>query len=266
MVFHKYTWLRGTIESNTKAELISVYALWLELANESIKKSGIIQTKNHLARSNSHMVISSYPNSDSDVDMDTVALLNVDEREEAAEDLCIPSDDVFMAIDDNMNLSNLLSFVSGVEINVSSTTNHNNQDYYLNSSNASSKSSTSRRDDGPMNTAARLSLNYDDDEMDEDIQYYDCETGGIAPTPLGKSASFIFSQVEELNELFVKNNEDRNNKSGIRVSDNSTKDTAITVVETVIVLMQFSYWKVIIISLYYICFSYSYSGPQLLQS
>ena len=37
--FHKYTWLQGTIDSNTKAELIEVYELWLESAQESLRKA-----------------------------------------------------------------------------------------------------------------------------------------------------------------------------------------------------------------------------------
>lgn len=38
-LFHKSTWLQGTIESNTKAELIGVYELWLESAQESLRRS-----------------------------------------------------------------------------------------------------------------------------------------------------------------------------------------------------------------------------------
>ena len=37
--FHKSTWLQGTIESNTTAELIGVYALWLESAQDTLRRS-----------------------------------------------------------------------------------------------------------------------------------------------------------------------------------------------------------------------------------
>ena len=37
--FHKYTWLQGTIESNTKAELIEMYELWLQSAQESLRRA-----------------------------------------------------------------------------------------------------------------------------------------------------------------------------------------------------------------------------------
>ncbi len=37
--FHKYTWLQGTIESNTKAELIEMYELWLGSAQESLRRA-----------------------------------------------------------------------------------------------------------------------------------------------------------------------------------------------------------------------------------
>jgi hypothetical protein len=36
--FHKSTWLQGTIESNTKAELIGVYELWLQSAQRTIRR------------------------------------------------------------------------------------------------------------------------------------------------------------------------------------------------------------------------------------
>jgi hypothetical protein len=35
--FHKSTWLQGTIESNTKAELLEVFDLWLEAVNHQIR-------------------------------------------------------------------------------------------------------------------------------------------------------------------------------------------------------------------------------------
>ena len=37
--FLKSTWLQGTIESNTKAELIEVYELWLQMAQETLRRS-----------------------------------------------------------------------------------------------------------------------------------------------------------------------------------------------------------------------------------
>jgi hypothetical protein len=38
-VFHKSTWLQSTIESNTKAELIGIYELWLECAQDSLRRA-----------------------------------------------------------------------------------------------------------------------------------------------------------------------------------------------------------------------------------
>lgn len=37
--FLKSTWLQGTIESNTKAELIEVYELWLQSAQLTIRRN-----------------------------------------------------------------------------------------------------------------------------------------------------------------------------------------------------------------------------------
>lgn len=36
--FHKSTWLQGTIESNTKAELVGVYELWVQSAQHTVRR------------------------------------------------------------------------------------------------------------------------------------------------------------------------------------------------------------------------------------
>jgi hypothetical protein len=41
--FHKSTWLKGTIESNTKAELLGVYELWYVSANDHLISCDINQ-------------------------------------------------------------------------------------------------------------------------------------------------------------------------------------------------------------------------------
>jgi hypothetical protein len=40
VVFHKSTWLQGTIQANTKAELMGVYELWQSAAEEHLKTIG----------------------------------------------------------------------------------------------------------------------------------------------------------------------------------------------------------------------------------
>lgn len=62
IIFHKYTWLQGTIVSNTKAELTSVYDLWFKFAKEHIQHVSL-KTKDHQLEKNvpndSQMQISS---------------------------------------------------------------------------------------------------------------------------------------------------------------------------------------------------------------
>lgn len=43
--FLKSTWLQGTIESNTRAELLTVYELWLVSAEEHLQQIMIIRQK-----------------------------------------------------------------------------------------------------------------------------------------------------------------------------------------------------------------------------
>lgn len=45
VVFHKYTWLQGTIESNTKAELVDVYDRWIEFAHLHIRSKNIARSE-----------------------------------------------------------------------------------------------------------------------------------------------------------------------------------------------------------------------------
>lgn len=45
IAFHKYTWLEGTIFSNTKSELIDVYGLWHATALEHLASNGLLLPK-----------------------------------------------------------------------------------------------------------------------------------------------------------------------------------------------------------------------------
>lgn len=236
MVFHKYTWLRGTIESNTKAELITVYEQWLMLANECITKRKIHSKLSSNTITTHNIYNNIYNNihnfNEENIEIDYLSDINIEE-EEAAEDVCIPSDDVFMAIDENINLANLLSFVSGVDINNNANTSHTNS--ISNNMNNNYKIDQSR---------VSSSLFYEDDDMDEDLQFYDCETEGttqqhtINITALKNNSSSINTQVEELNGIF------EDDPSSDRQSNYFTRDTAISIVETGFVLVQFTYWKV----------------------
>ena len=73
--FLKSTWLQGTIESNTRAELLTVYDLWLCSAEEYLLNDNIIIIQNNdndndnftlhsnLSHNNTHNVPSNYNNS-----------------------------------------------------------------------------------------------------------------------------------------------------------------------------------------------------------
>ena len=49
VIFHKSTWLQGTIESNTKAELIGIFELWSNKAKNHIYRLSTNNTKQELA-------------------------------------------------------------------------------------------------------------------------------------------------------------------------------------------------------------------------
>eukprot|EP01040_Poterioochromonas_malhamensis_P004114 gene4114-4404_t len=54
--FHKSTWLQGTIESNTKAELLEVFEQWYEAVNHQIRT---VETKRYLQKSSNHNLMRS---------------------------------------------------------------------------------------------------------------------------------------------------------------------------------------------------------------
>lgn len=54
--FFKSTWLQGTIESNTKAELIGVYELWREFANATLRLALDRKKANALALSSDNLL------------------------------------------------------------------------------------------------------------------------------------------------------------------------------------------------------------------
>ena len=170
VVFHKFTWLKSTIEANTKSELITVYDKWLAYARETLKKrKQLFAQQNQIMSKTSNIC-----NLSTSLQLESASneLQYENLEQPAAEDLCIPPDDVFMAMDENMNLSNILSFVSGVSVNISKPDNNG------------TTNGSSRMSDIDINMPATDF--YSDDNgysygygyaSDDDLQFFDCDEG-----------------------------------------------------------------------------------------
>lgn len=172
--FYKTTWLQGTIESNTKAELIGVYEKWLEVAKKLLKKTG---------RGN-----------------------NFDESKAS-------KGKGFVTFDEDRSLGNLISLVSDAALNSHLHDHNSNEDY---------------------------------PSEDEDMLFYDCEDGSshedrplLPLTPASRGRTTLPVSKELKNIL-----ESKNATHGGSVPFQSSRDLAVDVVETLIVLAQFSYWKI----------------------
>ena len=70
VIFHKSTWLQGTIESNTKAELIGVFELWSKKAQNHIQR--IKKNKSTTKLELEALGIGSSSNSNSNIDIKTL--------------------------------------------------------------------------------------------------------------------------------------------------------------------------------------------------
>eukprot|EP01038_Epipyxis_sp_PR26KG_P017504 gene17504-24246_t len=88
--FLKSTWLQGTIESNTKAELLGVFELWYEAANMYIRESMDGNNKGKIAYSKSFSTINNndmFPvlissHSQDEISQESAGLLSEDDMEE----------------------------------------------------------------------------------------------------------------------------------------------------------------------------------------
>lgn len=272
LIFHKSTWLRGTIESNTQAELVTVYQKWLACAKETIWQ---LQP--------SPMLPPNAPNTLLNMSNSNLIAGGSMQAELAAEDLCIPSDELFLAIDDNINLSNVLSFVSGVEVHDSNNVLPTNR--RIRSINDFSGNSDcipgSNNLDGNVNTTSYSLGEHMDIEYgsDEELMFYDCDDGFsergssqklpnffrsfsyTSGTPRGnpdylsggttpKGSYRNIPTPTELRNHYYENNINQihgrhhHEFAGPGGEHYSSRDIAVNIVETCFVLVQYSYWQV----------------------
>lgn len=202
--FYKSTWLQGTIESNTKAELITVYEKWHQLAKQHLRQRQAFNSSTQQS-SKSPQLVSQAAKLPRDLpSLDS----SKDERKSG-----------FMSIDEDVSLGNLITYVSEGQIAAKIALND-------------AKSSVS---------LSSLNRNQDDFMYgsDDDLLFYDCEEGGEREYLSSKSSrSKLNPTPQELHDLYA--------SSGYKLSmedDQSSRAVAVNVVETIIVLAQFSYWK-----------------------
>lgn len=210
VIFHKSTWLQGTIEANTKAELIDVINKWEEFARKQLKAMQM----NKVQIENEHGI---YKKS---VTTDTIGSLSPKSDKSMSnhlEEMKLLSDneEIGMTIDEDASLRNLISYISDPHI----LTNNRGSGENILSSNPSSRDMS-------------------DIYSEEELLFYDCEDGqNIYSSRLFSSSNKNPSTQETLNLIYTSPKKPSRNEQ-------STHDVAVNIVETLIVLAQFSYWQV----------------------
>lgn len=212
VVFFKSTWLQGTIESNTRAELITVYEKWQECAKQHLKSRQVSQIQTQ----NVNIINDNQQTNESAAD-DVESQRSVPSSRQSYSNLHHNQGEEFISINEDESLGNLISYVSAGDI---------------------------ARPSMARSTASLHSSTQNDDNLsDEELLFYDCEEGidrafsskmsrnrRDAPTP------------QELHDLYSKVK--INGIASLGDDDQSSRAIAVNVVETIIVLAQFSYWKV----------------------
>jgi hypothetical protein len=202
--FYKSTWLQGTIESNTKAELITVYEKWHQVAKQHLRQRQASNT-NPQQSSHSPKLVSQ----NTKLSRDLMSAL----------DRKADPDSAFLSIDEDESLGNLINYVSEGQL--------------------ASKTALSEA----KSSASLSSLNRTRDDFvygsDDELLFYDCEEGVEREYMSSKSSRMRINPTpQELHDLYASNS----HKLSVE-DDQSSRALAVNVVETVIVLAQFSYWK-----------------------
>ena len=267
--FHKSTWLAGTIESNTRAELKGVYEMWLEEATKQIESLNNKSTDIELASAVSHMPLSNNRevSSPSSVESSSQGIRNRSH-----------STSTHSQYSDVLNISTHSS--SSCMINSKQKQGrktHLSRVQMFGSSSSSSSSSGNYADieNGKLgnyngNDDADCNYDYDDDDDDDEgLEFFDCEDTSLLGLPSCNSPSFhsvhsggflgdkflrpkrqtSFDQFNiiphdlEIEDERISLLRSSNTSYFPPPTSSSSRDIAINLVEFVFVLLEFVYWK-----------------------
>ena len=235
ITFHKSTWLQGTIEANTIAELKDLYALWYEKAIETIEERRV-HTVGALSLVDIDRVFADRAEAG---EMNSILLREEEKEEKETEE-------------EESETPLLQKAIDHMEAGVHSDDGLRTK--VLNDVISGRKSSSA----------------YLDSATDDDDGFYDCEEGGSMgltrehslrsvdshrafgldhlPTPKKDGGVLMRSHSASGSEGFGSPGRPllRRSSSSFEGNDapRSVRDLAVTVVETFFVIIEFSYWKV----------------------
>ncbi len=264
--FHKSTWLQGTIESNTKAELLEVFEQWYEAVNHQIRT---VETKRYLQKSSNHNLMRSNSGESDGVKRKEGSPSKAKQTQDIENNLPPPKlslqeeedeDDGYDEEDGKtiflLSLLPSLNSIFSLEMlpkspheNSANTSDADDFQFY----DAEDYPSDAESNISPNKLSKRLSVSehklktdivhsisknsfYDEDHKSDDLRlppFYPSDSK-IKATP---SLQQIYQQIQarEREKIYSSIN-------GQEIT--TTRDLAINVVETIFVLAEFSYWQV----------------------
>ena len=250
--FHKSTWLQGTIESNTKAELENVYNLWIQTAEKYIKE-------NHIAKPLIIQQQQMSPSQTNNITLEASSTTSFIHESTSNEDIMTNSIDIESSSTFNLSHRHTSSTRRPTATNnnittISTSANNNNNlhktlttslDYF-------SVYSTTGKDDENSDYLDENENIHNDDEDDDALSFYDCEEGYISRNR-SRSNSILSRKSPIRNKNFHYNYDyTANDQKQLLQPDQQQQnqqpmtvhDLAVTIVETAFVFIEFTFWQI----------------------
>ena len=212
-IFHKSTWLQGTIESNSRAEMLRVYELWMKHA-----------------------------------------MLHIEDLKNANELIIHSNTEFIPRVESVLQLENRTSVL---RLSCADLTLHDRYNTMNNITSPSSPTMASRlfglekEDSGNILSSTQMRYHVEE-ENDGDEMYYDCEDNTPRQSRVN-SRSALYSneedgEVDEEEEDEEKEGKGMNDYVHLLKGHNgkplTTRDVAITIVESWFVIIEFVFWAV----------------------
>lgn len=209
VIFQKSTWLQGTIESNTKAELLGVYELWLKTAEQYIKDSN----KNTL---------SSVSQDDIDIKNDTNDNYLQEENDSLIQKENINSQSYHVNRFSKINTSSrLIRNLSESSLKSSKSDDTHQYSYYDTSENEDEELFFYDCEEGGLNNKQQKRM-----------------------TSMSSFSQLTNSTSQELHYIYSKQKLNNVNDNDITAGRSSSHNQAVKIVETIFVLIGYAHWQI----------------------
>mmetsp|Transcript_8914 Transcript_8914/g.14815 ORF Transcript_8914/g.14815 Transcript_8914/m.14815 type:complete len:736 (+) Transcript_8914:105-2312(+) len=257
--FHKSTWLQGTIESNTRAELVGIFELWLETAQETLRRSMDIHSSSSASELNLlHPQLK-----------DQEAALDGQQQKTPISNAIATNESIEVDMKSTGTASSMHSSIDGDD--------GDGNDIQAVATRVAPRGSEQEQQIGLLMPRVRSYEEYPSSyPSDEELEFYDCEEGGGTGTGSGgiERAAGLYRGHRETERagsrrLSLLAGHSSADGSDIDVEGgragryggghppsssllstsptsptSSAHETAVNIVETVFVLAQFTYWQV----------------------